>query len=236
MNQLIAIAIGGSAGAITRFLVANGIYAALGRGFPHGTLFINVSGSLLMGFLTELLLQRFALAMEYRATLLVGFLGAYTTFSTFALETVYLFENGSLFKAMANIVLSVVLCLLACWAGLLWGRQLFSDGIYHKLSYELPYSQQILGLILLFLLAIPAELLFQRFNTEDPVRYGFFIVLLGGFSITSALWLTFKPSEISCELLGLLSFFAINTLIGVAMVWCGSSLGQWLWQLKLSPY
>jgi len=51
MSQLIAIALGGSAGAITRFLVANGIYGWLGREFPHGTLFINVSGSFLMGFL-----------------------------------------------------------------------------------------------------------------------------------------------------------------------------------------
>jgi len=233
MHPIIAIALGGSTGAITRFLVANGIYTALGRDFPHATLFINVSGSFLMGFLTELLLQRFALAMEYRAALLVGFLGAYTTFSTFALETVYLFENGSLFKAMLNVVLSVALCLLACWAGLLWGRQLFTDSFYPKVNYELPYSQPLVGLTLLFLLVIPAELLFQRFNTENAVRYGFFIVLLGGFSITSALWLAFKPTEIRFELLGLLSFFAINTVLGMVMVWSGSSLGQWLWQLKL---
>lgn len=233
MQQLIAIALGGSVGAITRFLVANGIYAVLGRGFPHGTLFINVSGSFLMGFLTELMLQRFALAVEYRAAILVGFLGAYTTFSTFALETIYLFENGSLFKAFLNIVLSAGLCLVACWAGLLWGRRLFADEIYPGLAHDLPYFQQLLGLILLFLLAVPAELLFQRFNTENPMRYGFFIVLLGGFTITSALWLTFKPLEIRFELLGLLSFFAINTVLGVMMVWFGSSLGQWLWQLKL---
>ncbi len=234
MSQLIAIALGGSAGAITRFLIANGIYTVLGRGFPYGTLFINVSGSFLMGFLTELLLQRFALAVEYRAAILVGFLGAYTTFSTFALETVYLFDHGSLFKAFLNIVLSVALCLAACWAGLLWGRKLFSDGIYPDLVFQLPQVQQLLGLILLFLLAIPAELLFQRFNAENPMRYGFFIVLLGGFTITSALWLAFKPTYIRFELLGLLSFFALNTMLGVAMVWSGSSLGQWLWQLKLS--
>jgi CrcB protein len=198
MHPIIAIALGGSAGAITRFLVANGIYTTLGRDFPHATLFINVSGSFLMGFLTELLLQR-----------------------------------GSIFKAVLNVVLSAGLCLLACWVGLLWGRSLFADDIYPGLTYKLPYFQQFLGLILLFLLAVPAELLFQRFNTENPMRYGFFIVLLGGFTITSALWLTFKPSEIRFELLGLLSFFAINTVLGVMMVWFGSSLGQWIWQLKL---
>lgn len=87
MNQIIAIALGGSVDAVTRFLVANGIYAWLSRSFPHGTLFVNVSGSFLMGFLTALMLQRFAVAMEYRAAILVGFLGAYTTFSTFELES-----------------------------------------------------------------------------------------------------------------------------------------------------
>ena len=67
MNQLIAIALGGSLGAVARFWVANGIYAWLGRSFPFGTLFVNVSGSFLMGFLTALLMQRLMVAVEYRA-------------------------------------------------------------------------------------------------------------------------------------------------------------------------
>jgi len=118
MKELIAIALGGSLGAVTRFLVANGIYAVLGRSFPHGTLFVNVSGSFLMGLLTQLMLQRFAMAVEYRAAILVGFLGAYTTFSTFALETLYLFEEGCLLKAFLNIFLSAVLCLAGVRSGM----------------------------------------------------------------------------------------------------------------------
>lgn len=127
MKELIAIALG----AVTRFLVANGIYAVLGRNFPHGTLFVNVSGSFLMGLLTQLMLQRFAMSVEYRAAILVGFLGAYTTFSTFALETLYLLEEGSLLKAFLNIFLSAVLCLAGAWSALCRygasaGRRLFT--------------------------------------------------------------------------------------------------------------
>ncbi|NJD07748.1 MAG: fluoride efflux transporter CrcB, partial [Methylococcaceae bacterium] len=117
MTQVIAIAGGGALGALLRFWVANGIYAWLGRGFPHGTLFVNVTGCLLMGLLTELLLQRLPAAVEYRAALLVGFLGAYTTFSTFAIETLALFEQGSHWKALLNILLSVLLCLVGVWIG-----------------------------------------------------------------------------------------------------------------------
>jgi CrcB protein len=146
MRQLIAIALGGSVGAITRFLVANGIYAWLGRSFPHGTLFVNVSGSFLMGFLAELMLQRFPLAVGYRAAILVGFLGAYTTFSTFALETLYLFEEGSLLKAGLNVFLSAVLCLVAVWVGLVLGRQLFANDLYPWLGHGLPYADLGLGL------------------------------------------------------------------------------------------
>jgi CrcB protein len=122
--SLAAIALGGAAGALARFWVSNGLYGWLGRDFPHGTLFINVSGSFLMGFLTVLMVQRFALAAEYRAAVLVGFLGAYTTFSTFSLETLALFEEESLLKAALNVLLSVVLCLAAVWVGTVLARRL----------------------------------------------------------------------------------------------------------------
>jgi CrcB protein len=234
MQQLIGIALAGSVGAVTRFLVANGIYAVLGREFPHGTLVVNVSGCFLMGFLTELMLQRFALAVDYRAAILVGFLGAYTTFSTFSLETIYLFETGSIVKAFLNIFLSVALCLTACWMGLIWGRTLFSNDIYPWLGHGLPYIEQILSFAAAFLLSILAELLLQRFNVTAEMRAAVFIVLLGVLTILSTLWLIFKLSEIRVEFEGLLSIFAINALFGASMVWLGSSIGHWLWQLKLS--
>ncbi len=77
-----------------------------------------------MGLLYELFLQRLSVSSEVRAILLVGFLGAFTTFSTFSLETVNLIEQGDLLKAMANVFASVILCVLAAWIGLQIMRQL----------------------------------------------------------------------------------------------------------------
>ena len=120
--QLIAIAAGGALGALLRFGVSTGVHTAFGRAFPYGTLTVNVFGSLVMGFLYILLLERVAEAVEWRAFLLIGLLGAFTTFSTFSVETLALVEAGELLKALLNIFLSVVLCLGAAWLGVVLGR------------------------------------------------------------------------------------------------------------------
>ena len=124
MAQILAIAAGGSIGAVMRYLVSTGVYSWFGRGFPYGTLFVNVLGSLAMGLLYELFLQRLSVSPELRAVLLVGVLGAFTTFSAFSIETVNLIEQGYLMKAVANILASVILCVLGAWCGLQIVRQL----------------------------------------------------------------------------------------------------------------
>ena len=124
MGQILAIAAGGAVGALLRFWSANWVYGLLGRGFPYGTLAVNLFGSLAMGFCYVWLVERTTLGPEWRALVMVGFLGAFTTFSTFSLETLNLLEGGALFKALLNIVLSVVLCVVAAWLGLAAGRQL----------------------------------------------------------------------------------------------------------------
>lgn len=123
MTRLLAIAAGGALGALLRFWVSNGMYALLGRQFPYGTLVVNVLGCLLMGFLYIFMLERLT-SVEWRAALLVGLLGAFTTFSTFSLETLNLLNSGELIKALLNIFISVLLCLLATGLGMQVARQL----------------------------------------------------------------------------------------------------------------
>ena len=124
MTQVLVIAAGGAVGALLRFWTSSWVYNLTGRGFPYGTLVVNVLGSLVMGFLYIYLIERSSLGPEWRAALLVGLLGAFTTFSTFSLETMNLIEGGELIKAAMNILFSVILCLGAAWAGMIVGRQL----------------------------------------------------------------------------------------------------------------
>lgn len=124
MYQSIAIAAGGALGALLRYWVSNGVYGMLGRDFPYGTLAVNVLGSLAMGLLYVLLLERSAAAPEWRALLLVGVLGAFTTFSTFSIETLILLEEGALLRALLNIALSVSICIAAAWLGVIVARSL----------------------------------------------------------------------------------------------------------------
>jgi CrcB protein len=124
VKQILAIAAGGALGALLRFWVANGVYAWLGRDFPYGTLAVNVLGSLAMGFLFIVLVERVALGAEWRAFLLVGLLGAFTTFSTFSIETLNLVQQADYLKAVANALISVTACVGAAFAGVVVARQL----------------------------------------------------------------------------------------------------------------
>jgi len=124
VGQTLAIAAGGAIGALLRYWMSSGVYALLGRGFPYGTLAVNVLGSLLMGFLYIVMIERTATPVEWRAFALVGLLGAFTTFSTFSIETLNLLEQADYAKAAANMLLSVLACVGAAMAGVMLARQL----------------------------------------------------------------------------------------------------------------
>ncbi len=227
MNQILAIAAGGSIGALARFWAANAIYDLLGRGFPHGTLLVNVSGSFLMGLLTELMLQRFVATPEYRAAVLVGFLGAYTTFSTFAIESLYLFEQGETLKALLNIFLSVALCLAAVWFGLLWGRKLFTGEFLPWLGDGLPWAFIFFWVSAALGLGFGAELGLRRLHWPEQTQILALVVLLGATATLSTVGLALKLPQIGGGFRGgLPGLFALNALGSALVVWIGMVLGR----------
>jgi CrcB protein len=122
--QVLVIAAGGALGAVLRYGLSQSVYRLLGRDFPYGTLAVNLLGSFLIGVAVVLIVERMILSELWRTALIIGFLGAFTTFSTFSFETLALFEDGQMVKALLNIGLSVILCLLATWLGMIATRSL----------------------------------------------------------------------------------------------------------------
>jgi CrcB protein len=124
MNMTVAIAAGGAFGSLFCYWTSIGVHRLAGSDFPYGTLTVNVAGSLLMGALYVLFIERMDVDPVWRGALLVGLLGAFTTFSTFSVETLNLVENGEPIRAMVNVLASVVLRIAACWIGMVAGRQI----------------------------------------------------------------------------------------------------------------
>lgn len=121
---VLLVALGGAAGAVTRYVLDGWISDRAGGTFPWGTLLVNLSGSALLGILFALAIERGFLPASVRAPLLIGFLGAYTTFSTLMLESWRLLEDGAVGIAALNAFGSVVLGLAAVFVGLTIGRAL----------------------------------------------------------------------------------------------------------------
>ena len=122
--QYLLIGLGGFFGANARFLVSSWAARLLGVSFPYGTFIANISGSFLLGVTIAILHDRGLLASPQRHFFVVGFLGAYTTFSTFAYESIQLFQNGAVLLGVLNIVGSVLVGLLAVGCGFWLGRLL----------------------------------------------------------------------------------------------------------------
>jgi fluoride exporter len=123
LNQMLAVAAGGALGSVLRFGLSAWIQGLAGRGFPWGTLTVNALGCLAVGVLYALFVDRFADQMVWRAGLLIGVLGGFTTFSAFSIETFNLLEQGETVSAVTYVLVSVLMCLAATWLGVVLAKQ-----------------------------------------------------------------------------------------------------------------
>lgn len=123
MNNIIMniglVACGGAVGATLRYLIGIGIISLFGKGFPFATLSVNIIGSLIMGTIFQLVQQGNIGSSPWWPLIGVGFLGALTTFSSFSLDSLLLIQQGEILKALLNVALNVVVCLLAVYLGTL---------------------------------------------------------------------------------------------------------------------
>jgi CrcB protein len=122
VGAVFLVGVGGGLGALARYLIDGRVTALGGGAFPWGTLVVNVSGSFVVGLLFALIVERAALAADWRAPLMIGFLGGYTTFSTLALESWRMIEDGAWLLAAANLGGSVAIGMLAVVGGVAIGR------------------------------------------------------------------------------------------------------------------
>lgn len=117
MTKFLLIFLAGGTGSLTRYLFGGWVQRLGSESFPAGTLVVNVLGCLLIGFLTAAFSGRILIREEYRVMITIGFIGGFTTFSTFGLETFSLLNDGQVVRAATNVMLSVVLGLVAVWFG-----------------------------------------------------------------------------------------------------------------------
>jgi len=118
-----AIVLAGGTGALLRYLVGRATVNFGWSALPFGTLIANLLGCFLIGYLSWAMLHRWQVSQETQVVVLTGFLGGFTTFSAFSLETIAMFESGASLKAISYVTLKVVLCILMCLFGLLLARQ-----------------------------------------------------------------------------------------------------------------
>lgn len=128
MFAALLIAAGGAIGALSRFGSNQLALKWAGLSFPYGTLLVNTLGSLLAGFFMIVVMDRFAQSDHWRLFFMIGFLGGFTTFSSYAWETFVLFQDGEMVKALFNILTNNVCALLAVFLGAHLGRWL--GGVY----------------------------------------------------------------------------------------------------------
>lgn len=124
MQIVLLVAGFGALGCVTRYYISGWAYDLFGRSFPYGTFAVNVLGAFIIGLVMEFGMRSTLLPVSLRTGLAIGFLGGFTTFSTFSYETFRLLEEGNFFVAATNVLVSVVVCLLFTWLGIHTARLL----------------------------------------------------------------------------------------------------------------
>ena len=122
MTKIIMLAVGSLAGGFARYYLAGFVYRAFGTSFPYGTFAVNMTGCFLIGIFASLADKKFLLGPNGRLLLMIGFCGAFTTFSTFILETANLIKDGETWQAFLNVMLSVVIGFLILRLGIFLGE------------------------------------------------------------------------------------------------------------------
>lgn len=122
MLRLFLLGVAGAAGTISRYVLGGWTHQLFGTAFPYGTLVVNISGCLVVGFVGTLVEERLFFSPNLRTALLIGFLGAFTTFSSFAYETWALFKDGEIMMAGLNVLASVVTCFVGLMIGVFLAR------------------------------------------------------------------------------------------------------------------
>lgn len=124
MLKIVAVAVGGSIGATTRYLVSTWAAGRFGTGFPYGTLIVNIVGCFIIGMFMTAATERFIINPYWRLIVTVGFVGGLTTFSSYSYETFQLLEDGSITMVMYNIFGNLILGFFATWLGISMARLL----------------------------------------------------------------------------------------------------------------
>jgi len=125
LDKIIVVALGGALGAVARYWLGGLLSSRWPMQFPLGTFVINVTGSFIIGFFLTLVGQRIAIHPNWRLLIAVGFVGAYTTFSTFEYETLKLLEEGNVLSAALNVFLSLAAGFVAVWLGVILARRFY---------------------------------------------------------------------------------------------------------------